>query len=81
MQEHTENRQRESETDAEIRLAESLHRLHTLRLHILSGRGYDPDEFDEAVMEFRRAWEAARARRRGDRGQSDPKRGGHRRVA
>ena len=46
--------------DAEITLAESLYRLHSLRVAALTGGAYDPDEFDHAVLSFRRAWEEAR---------------------
>lgn len=61
--------------DREIRLAESLHRLHVLRQNALNGRQYDPDEFDRAVLEFRRAWMEARVAGQG------PGTGEHLRVA
>ena len=41
-------------------LAERLQKLHALRMAALTGGHYDPDEFDEAVLSFRRAWEESR---------------------
>jgi hypothetical protein len=46
--------------DPEADLTQSLNRLHELRLAALVGGHYDPDEFDDAVLAFRRAWEVAR---------------------
>ncbi|MGH2352002.1 MAG: hypothetical protein ACRDI2_09935 [Chloroflexota bacterium] len=40
--------------DAETRLAHALQRLHALRRAALAG-GYDPVEFDQALMAYRRA--------------------------
>ena len=40
--------------DAETKLAQALQRLHTLRRTALAG-GYDPVEFDQALMAYRRA--------------------------
>jgi hypothetical protein len=40
--------------DAESRLARALQRLHTLRRAALAG-GYDPVEFDRALVAYRRA--------------------------
>jgi hypothetical protein len=47
-------------TQDPVELAETLKRLHALRMAALSGGHYDPDEFDEAVLSFRRAWEESR---------------------
>lgn len=47
-------------TSSDAALAHSLSRLHELRLAALMGGRYDADEFDEAVLAFRRAWEEAR---------------------
>lgn len=60
MQNHDGRRGPNKQMDREIRLAESLNKLHVLRQNALSGRRYDPDEFDRAVLEFRRAWVEAR---------------------
>ena len=46
--------------DAELTLAHTLDRLHALRVAALTGGAYDPDEFDHAVLSFRRAWAEAR---------------------
>jgi hypothetical protein len=40
--------------DAETKLARALQRLHALRRAALAG-GYDPIEFDQALMAYRRA--------------------------
>jgi hypothetical protein len=44
--------------DAETKLARALQRLHTLRRAALAG-GYDPVEFDRALMAYRRAEQEA----------------------
>jgi hypothetical protein len=49
--------------DAESRLARTLQRLHTLRRAALAG-GYDPVEFDRALVAYRRAEREAVAARR-----------------
>lgn len=46
--------------DIDVDLFESLNRLHRLRLAALTGRRFDPDEFDQALIDFRRAWNRAR---------------------
>jgi hypothetical protein len=48
--------------DAESRLARALQRLHTLRRAALAG-GYDPVEFDRALVAYRRAEREAVAAR------------------
>jgi hypothetical protein len=48
--------------DAESRLASALQRLHTLRRAALAG-GYDPVEFDRALVAYRRAEREAVAAR------------------
>ena len=45
---------------ADAELAASLHRLHELRMAALTRGHYDADEFDDAVLAFRRAWEESR---------------------
>ncbi len=56
-------------TDNDVDLAETLKRLHELRMAALTGGHYDPDEFDEAVLSFRRAWEESRQQPQSDHRQ------------
>lgn len=59
MMEERPNSQEAQRLAAEVRLADAHHRLHMLRVAALSGGEYDPDEFDQAVVAFRRAWQEA----------------------
>jgi hypothetical protein len=56
--------------DAETKLARALQRLHTLRRAALAG-GYDPVEFDRALMAYRRAEQEALQAREAWTGASD----------
>lgn len=49
-----------SPASSPVDLSETLKRLHALRMAALTGGHYDPDEFDDAVLTFRRAWEESR---------------------
>ena len=51
---------------ADADLTASLHRLHELRMAALTGGHYDADEFDDAVLAFRSAWEEDTGRARSD---------------
>ncbi len=56
--------------DAETNLARALQRLHSLRRAALAG-GYDPVEFDRALVGYRRAEQEAREAREASAGVRD----------
>jgi hypothetical protein len=57
--------------DAEDRLTRALHRLHALRRAALAG-GYDPLEFDRALVAYRRAEQEAMSAREAVLGTAVP---------
>ncbi len=55
--ERSSQRMNDTPHPADAELAASLRRLHELRMAALAGGHYDADEFDDAVLAFRRAWD------------------------